>query len=66
MKGGRRLSPAESLQQSRQRALGELKRLPESLKSLEAAPRYTVTVSEALKNLAVEVDALQAHVYRRD
>lgn len=66
MKGGRRLSPAESLQQSRQRALCELKRLPESLKSLEAAPPYTVTVSEALKNLAVEVDALQAHVYRRD
>jgi nicotinate phosphoribosyltransferase len=61
MKGGRRLSPAESLQQSRQRALGELNRLPESLKSLEAAPPYTVTVSEALKNLAVEVDALQAH-----
>ena len=66
MKGGRRLSPAESLQQSRQRALGELKRLPESLKSLEAAPPYTVTVSEALKNLAVEVDALQAHAYGRD
>lgn len=66
MKGGRRLSPAESLQQSRQRALGELKRLPESLKSLEAATPYTVTVSEALKNLAVEVDALQAHASGRD
>ena len=66
MKEGRRLAPAESLQQSRQRALGELKRLPESLKSLEAAPPYTVTVSEALKNLAVEVDALQAHAYGRD
>ncbi len=66
MKGGRRLSPAESLQQSRQRALGELKRLPESLKSLEAAPAYTVTVSAALKNLAAEVDALQAHAYGRD
>lgn len=66
MKGGRRLSPAESLQQSRQRALGELKRLPESLKSLQADPRYTVTVSEALKNLAVEVDALQAHASGRD
>ena len=66
MKEGRRLSPAESLQQSRQRALCELKRLPESLKSLEAAPPYTVTVSEALKNLAVEVDALQARAYGRD
>ena len=66
MKGGRRLSPAESLQQSRQRALGELKRLPESLKILEAAPPYTVTVSEALKNLSVEVDTLQANAYGRD
>jgi nicotinate phosphoribosyltransferase len=66
MKEGRRLSPAESLQQSRQRALSELKRLPKSLKSLEAAPPYTVTVSEALKNLAVEVDALQARAYGRD
>ena len=61
MKEGRRLSPAEPLQRSRQRALAELKRLPEPFKSLEAAPAYPVTISEALKKLAVEVDLLQAH-----
>jgi nicotinate phosphoribosyltransferase len=66
MKGGRRLAPPEPLQGSRQRTLGELKRLPDGLKSLEAAPTYPVTVSEALKNLAAEVDALQAHAYGRD
>jgi len=66
MKGGRRLLPAESLERSRQRALEEFKRLPEALKSLEGARSYPVPVSEALKNLAVEVDALQAHAYGRD
>jgi nicotinate phosphoribosyltransferase len=66
MKGGRRLSPAEPLQRSRQRARGELKRLPEPLKSLEPAPPYPVTVSEALENLALEVDALQAHATDQD
>jgi nicotinate phosphoribosyltransferase len=60
MKGGRRLAPAEPLQSSRERAMAELERLPESLKSLEAAPPYPVIFSEALKNLAAEVDALQA------
>lgn len=61
MKGGRRLTPPEPLQRSRERALAELERLPEPLKSLEAAPIYPVTVAQALKNLASEVDALQAH-----
>lgn len=61
MKGGRRLSPAEPLERSRHRTLEQLRLLPESLKSLEAAPPYPVTVSEALKNLAAEVDASQAH-----
>ena len=61
MEGGRRLTPPEPLQRSRERALAELERLPEPLKSLEAAPIYPVTVAQALKNLASEVDALQAH-----
>jgi len=61
MKGGRRLTPPEPLQRSRKRALAELQRLPEALKSLEAGPVYPVTVAQALKNLASEVDALQAH-----
>lgn len=58
MKGGRQLSPPEPLERSRQRALEGFKRLPEAVKSLEAARAYPVTVSEALKNLAVEADAL--------
>ncbi len=61
MKGGRRLTPPEPLQRSRERALAELQRLPEPLKNLEAGPVYPVTVAQALKNLASEVDALQAH-----
>jgi len=61
MKGGRRLTLPEPLQRSRERALAELERLPEPLKSLEAGPVYPVTVAQALKNLASEVDALQAH-----
>jgi nicotinate phosphoribosyltransferase len=61
MKGGQRLSPGEPLECSRQRALEELTRLPEALKSLEAAPPHPVTVSQVLKDLAAEVDARQAH-----
>ena len=61
MEGGRRLTPPEPLQRSRERALAELERLPEPLKSLEAASIYPVAVAQALKNLASEVDALQAH-----
>ena len=60
MKDGRRLLAAEPLERSRQRVLGELKRLPETLKRLEQGPEYPVTVSEALKKLAHEVDTIQA------
>jgi len=52
-KDSRRLSAFEPLERSRQRALGELERLPETL----SAARIPVTVSERLKNLAREVDA---------
>jgi len=58
MKAGRRLSAAEPLERSRQRARGELKRLPEALKCLERGPDYPVVVSEALRKLAREVDAI--------
>jgi nicotinate phosphoribosyltransferase len=60
MKDGRRLLAAEPLERSRQRVVGELKRLPETLKRLEQGPEYPVTVSEALKKLAHEVDTIQA------
>jgi nicotinate phosphoribosyltransferase len=60
MKQGRRLAPPVPLAQSRQRALGELERLPEALRSLARGPEYSVTVSDALRRLAQEVDAMQA------
>jgi nicotinate phosphoribosyltransferase len=59
MKAGRRVSAGESLHDLRKRALAEIKRLPRSLLSLEHAPNYPVTVSEALRNLAQQVDAGQ-------
>jgi nicotinate phosphoribosyltransferase len=59
MKGGRRLSASVSLKDLREQTLNELKRLPQSLKRLDQAPPYPVTVSEALHNLAREVDAAQ-------
>jgi nicotinate phosphoribosyltransferase len=59
MKGGRRLSASVSLKHLREQTLNELKRLPESLKGLDQAPAYLVTVSEAIRNLAREVDAAQ-------
>ena len=43
----------------RKRALAEIKRLPRSLLTLDHAPNYPVTVSEALRNLAEQVDAAQ-------
>jgi nicotinate phosphoribosyltransferase len=60
MKQGRRLALPVPLAQSRQRALGELERLPEALRSLARGPEYSVTVSDALRRLAQEVDAMQA------
>ena len=66
MKGGRRLSPAEPLDRSRQRAMNDLERLPEPLRTLETAPSYPVIVSEALKNLATKVDELQASAMDQD
>lgn len=59
MKQGRRLAPPLPLAQSRQRALGELKRLPETLTGLTRGLDYPVTVSDALRHLAQEVDAMQ-------
>ena len=59
MKAGRRVSTGESLQDLRKRALAEIRRLPPSLLTLDHAPVYPVTVSEALRNLAQQVDAAQ-------
>jgi nicotinate phosphoribosyltransferase len=60
MKQGRRLASPVPLAQSRQRALDELKRLPQDRTCLARADDYPVTVSEALMNLALQVDEMQA------
>jgi nicotinate phosphoribosyltransferase len=62
MKDGRRIGDAVPLAKSRQRALGELSRLPEPLRLLERGPDYPVVVSAALRRLAEEVDAAQLGV----
>jgi nicotinate phosphoribosyltransferase len=60
MEQGRRLAAPVPLAQSRQRALAALKRLPEALTSLAHAPDYPVTVSDAVRRLAREVDEVQS------
>jgi nicotinate phosphoribosyltransferase len=60
MKGGRRVSAGEPLYDSRQRALAEIKRLPSSLLSLQQVSDYPVAVSQALRDLARQVDAGQS------
>jgi nicotinate phosphoribosyltransferase len=59
MKAGHRVSAGEPLHELRRRALAEIKRLPRSLLTLDHAPEYPVTVSEALRDLARQVDAGQ-------
>ena len=57
MTAGHRVRPAEPLAASRQRAADSLARLPNAMRGLERAPAYPVTVSAALKDLAVVVDS---------
>jgi len=56
MRGGKRLAPAPTLAQIRERAAAELKRLPTPLRRLEVGFDYPVQVAEALKALAAEAD----------
>jgi nicotinate phosphoribosyltransferase len=58
MRAGKRVAQAETLADIRARAARDLARLPEPLKRLEAGHGYAVTISEKLKALAVEADAL--------
>jgi len=55
MRGGKRLAPAPTLTQIRERAARELARLPAPLRRLEAFD-YPVTIADALKALAAETD----------
>jgi nicotinate phosphoribosyltransferase len=61
MEQGRRLTASVPLKQSRDRALDQLKKLPDGLKRLERAPAYPVRVSEAIRFLARDVDERQLH-----
>jgi nicotinate phosphoribosyltransferase len=56
MRGGKRVTPAPTFGQMRDRAARELARLPEPLRRLDAFD-YPVTVAEPLKRLAEETDA---------
>jgi nicotinate phosphoribosyltransferase len=56
MRDGRRIGPAQTLAQGRERAARELERLPEALRGLGHAEAYPVAIGEALKQLAADVD----------
>jgi nicotinate phosphoribosyltransferase len=60
MKDGRRITAEEPLGRLRERALGQIKRLPKSLCGLARGPEYPVAVADAIRRLAQEVDATQA------
>lgn len=59
MKDGRRSRSPVSLGESRERTLRGFQSLPEALKKLTPAPEYPVTISQAVKKLAREVDVIQ-------
>ena len=59
MKGGQRVSSPVPLRELRERTLNELNRLPAWLRGLKRAGEYSVVVSEAIHDLARQVDAAQ-------
>jgi nicotinate phosphoribosyltransferase len=60
MRGGKRVAPASSLAQIRERAVRDLARLPEPLRRLESSVAYPVEISAKLKALAAQTDARAA------
>jgi nicotinate phosphoribosyltransferase len=56
MRGGKRVGPAPTLAQIRERAAREFARLPEPLQRLEPGVRYPVQISEKLSALAAHMD----------
>jgi nicotinate phosphoribosyltransferase len=60
MRAGKRLGERDSLETIRSRAARELERLPPSLRALEPAPPYSVTVAPALRELAGTLDEAAA------
>jgi nicotinate phosphoribosyltransferase len=65
MRRGRRIDPAEPLGRARARSRKELARLPDALKSLEAAPPYVVNISQALRSLAHQLDVQELAAAKR-
>jgi len=57
MRDGKRIGPAPSLAQIRERAARNLGQLPEPLRRLEAGAAYPVEISAKLKALAAEMNA---------
>jgi len=57
MRGGKRVVPAPTLAQIRERAARELARLPQPLRKLEAGFVYPVQISRALSTLAEQTGA---------
>ena len=56
MRGGKRIAPAPTFEQIRERAKAQLAKLPEPLRRLETGAEYHVTISDALHALAAEAD----------
>lgn len=56
MKNGRRIEPSPPLEQVRKHTAEQLSRLPSNLRRMEQVQAYDVIVSEALRQLTVEVD----------
>jgi nicotinate phosphoribosyltransferase len=57
MRGGKRLAPAPTLAQIRERAAADLARLPGPLARLESSFDYPVQVANVLTALAGQIDA---------
>ena len=57
MRGGKRIAPAPTLAQIRERAARDLARLPGPLARLEQGFDYPVNVADALSALAKQIDA---------
>ena len=57
MHNGRRIMPAESLEEPRQRTMNNIKCLPAYLKVLVPVKTYQVNVSDSLQKLAASVDS---------
>ena len=58
MRAGKRVAPAPTLAQIRERAAAELKSLPEPLARLETGVTYPVAIADRLKALAAEADRM--------